>query len=140
MKKAVFTAVIVGLTSCNKVTVPSGSAMTEVEVRNAIKKDATLELPPTSKMVEFAHGGQLVDPSWAARFSVLPGAKAALAPKISALDKKVKSSGGITTTLPWWKPGTIVAEAAFEPQPDSFVRVILSEEGGQFFLYLEDEQ
>ncbi|MEK7953937.1 hypothetical protein [Luteolibacter soli] len=137
MKKAVIAAVIVGLASCHK---PLSRVMTEVEVRNAIKKDATLEIPATSKMVEFADGGQVVDPSWAARFSVSPGEKDALAPKISALDKRVKSSGGITSTLSWWKPGTIVAEADFEPRPDAFVRVILSEEGGRFFLYVEDEQ
>lgn len=113
----------------------------EIQVRNSVKKDAKLELPATIKLVEYASGGQVVDPSWAAKLSVPSEEVDVLASKILAMDKKARMSGGLTKSLNWWNPGRIVAQGAFEVGPEGlFVRAILSEENNKYFLYFEDQQ
>jgi hypothetical protein len=111
---------------------------TEAELIKSIKTDAKLELPPGAKLLEYQDGKQVVDPSWAAKFSIPASEVKSLQAKVTALGDTLKSSGGITPTLAWWKPGTILAKAAYSPDGGRlYVKVILSEEGPGTYLYLE---
>lgn len=127
-----------GLISCNGAKGGgSGKTPSEAELIYNIKTEAKLDLPPGSKLLEYQDSKQVVDPSWAVKFSIPDSEVKALQAKVTALAGTMTISGGITTTLAWWKPGTVLAKAIYSPDGRQYIQTILSEEASGTFLYLE---
>jgi len=96
-------------------------------------------LPPDSQGQNMLWRGRQIDPSFLARIAITTNSVDSFTKQVERLaDQKISVSTPTTSGVAWWQPakGTVAVERTFV-QAGCYVHLILCQENGVWFLYLE---
>lgn len=104
-----------------------------------VETNSGIVLPPDSQGQNFLWRGRQLDPSFLARIAITTNSVDSFRKQLERLpDQKMSVSPPTTSGVGWWQPGkgTVAVEKKFV-QAGCWVHVILCEENGFWFLYVE---
>ena len=111
----------------------------DAEAMKMVETDSGLKLPADSKGLNFRYKPP-IDPSFVAKIEIPADSREKLQKEIEAIkNESINSSGGLTTKVKWFAPpaGTILVERECLKDGAHHLKVILSQEGGRYFLYVD---
>lgn len=104
-----------------------------------LEEKTGIVLPDSTRGLHLIYFGSRIDPSFAAKLAIAPSQHESLLRQIEGFrDRAGKAIGAPSEQAAWWLPdaGTVRIIRQFDRKGD-YVRAILCEENGKWFLYLE---
>lgn len=110
------------------------------EAMTMVETDSGLKLPAGAKGLNF-HYKPPIDPAFVAKIEIPTDSREKLQKEIEAIkNESINVSGGLATRVKWFAPsaGAILAEReCWKDGRPPYLRVILTQEGGRYFLYVD---
>ncbi len=104
-----------------------------------VESKSGIVLPPDSQGQNMLWRGRQIDPSFLARIVITTNSVDSFTKQVERLpDQKISVGAPTTSGVTWWQPskGSVAVERTFV-QAGCYVHVIVCQENGVWFLYLE---
>lgn len=103
-----------------------------------IVKETGLNLPVESKLIHFLEPDRFIDPIWVAKVQIpVSSYEDFKEVVIKKPTEKMGYKGALADSTSWWKPTNIVLRNQYLADRNTFVVLVLSKEGDDFFVYIE---
>ena len=103
-----------------------------------IADEIGMEFPKKSIIIKYREPKRIIDPVWVAKVKIpnssVEGFRELVMKKPS---EKAKYTNALAESTSWWNPKKIIIEKQYLVDSNTFVNIILSEEGEDFAAYIE---
>lgn len=111
----------------------------DAEAMKMVETDSGLKLPAGAKGLNF-HFKPPIDPAFVAKIEIPADSRENLQKQIEAIkNEPINRSGALSTKVTWWSPpaGSILIDRQGKQADWVYLRVVLTHEGGRYFLYVD---